>query len=235
MADRAAYAARPRGIHLLGGGRTSASGATPAAPGRLSFLNRVIPLGVIEVSHFAGSVFGAALLLLSQGLARRLDAAYVLTVLAMLAGIAASLLKGADYEEAIILIAILFVLWRARPAFDRRAALFDTRFSPGWIMAVVAAVGASFWLGLFAFKHVEYSQDLWWQFELQSEASRMLRGTVGAGVTVLLFGFARLIGYAPHEAPTPSDADLSAAAAIISATTRDVSEPRVSPRQGDPL
>ena len=82
-------------------------------------------------------------------------------------------------------------------------------------MAVVAAVGASFWLGLFAFKHVEYSQDLWWQFELQSEASRMLRGTVGAGVTVLLFGFARLIGYAPHEAPTPSDADLSAAAAII--------------------
>ena len=51
-----------------------ASGATPAAPGRLSFLNGVIPLGVIEVSHFAGSVFGAALLLLSQGLARRLDA-----------------------------------------------------------------------------------------------------------------------------------------------------------------
>ena len=44
----------------------------------------------------------------------------------------------------------------------------------------------------------------------------MLRATVGAGVTVLLFGFARLIGYAPHEAPAPTDADLSAAAAIIS-------------------
>jgi phosphatidylglycerol lysyltransferase len=192
-----------------------ASGATPAAPGRLSLVNRVLPLGVIELSHFAGSVLGAALLLLSQGLARRLDAAYILTVLAMVGGIAASLLKGADYEEAIVLAAILLVLWRARPAFDRRAALFDTRWSPGWIMAVVAAVGASLWLGLFAFKHVEYSQDLWWQFELHGEASRMLRATVGAGVTLLLFGFARLIGYAPHEAPTPTDADLSAAAAII--------------------
>jgi phosphatidylglycerol lysyltransferase len=192
-----------------------ASGATPAAPGRLSFLNRLLPLGVIELSHFAGSVLGAALLLLSQGLARRLDAAYALTVLAMAAGIVASLLKGGDYEEATVLAAILLVLWRARPAFDRRAALFDTRFSPGWIMAVVAAVSASLWLGLFAFKHVEYSQDLWWQFELHGEASRMLRATVGAGVTVLLFGFARLIGYAPHEATIPTDADLSAAAAII--------------------
>ena len=193
-----------------------ASGATPAAPGRLSFLNRLLPLGVIELSHFAGSVLGAALLLLSQGLARRLDAAYALTVLAMVAGIVASLLKGGDYEEAIVLAAILLVLWRARPAFDRRAALFDTRLSPGWIMTVVAAVGASLWLGLFAFKHVEYSQDLWWQFELHGEASRMLRATVGAGVTVLLFGVARLLAYAPHDAPTPSEADLSAAAAIIS-------------------
>jgi len=193
-----------------------ASGATPAAPGRLGFLNHLFPLGAIELSHFAGSVLGATLLLLSQGLARRLDAAYALTVLAMVAGIVASLLKGGDYEEAIVLAAILLVLWRARPAFDRRAALFDTRFSPGWIMAVVAAVGASLWLGSFAFKHVEYSQDLWWQFELHGEASRMLRATVGAGVTVLLFGFARLIGYAPHEAAPPTDADLSAAAAIIS-------------------
>ena len=194
-----------------------ASGATPAAPGRLSLLNRLLPVGVIELSHFAGSVLGAALLLLSQGLARRLDAAYAFTVLAMVTGIVASLLKGGDYEEAIALSAILLVLWRARPAFDRRAALFDTRFSAGWIMAVVAAVGASLWLGLFAFKHVEYSQDLWWQFELHGEASRMLRATVGAGVTVLLFGVARLLGYAPHEAPAPSESDLSAAAAIISA------------------
>jgi phosphatidylglycerol lysyltransferase len=197
-----------------------ASGATPAAPGRLAFLNRLLPLGLIELSHFAGSVIGAALLLLSQGLGRRLDAAYVLTVLALLAGIVTSLLKGGDYEEAIVIAIILLVLWRARPAFDRRAALFDTRFSPAWTMAVVAAVVASLWLGLFAFKHVEYSQDLWWQFELHGEASRMLRATVAASVTVLLFGIARLIGYAPHEAPAPTDDELSAAAAVIEAQPR---------------
>jgi phosphatidylglycerol lysyltransferase len=196
-----------------------ASGATPAAAGRLSALNRVLPLGLIELSHFAGSIVGAGLLLLSQGLARRLDAAYVLTVAAMAIGIVVSLLKGADYEEAIILAVILLVLWRARPAFDRRAALFETRLSPGWITAVLAALVASIWLGLFAFKHVEYSNELWWQFELHGEASRTLRAMVGAGVTLLLFAFARLIGYAPHEASKPTDADMDAAAIIIARQT----------------
>lgn len=196
-----------------------ASGATPAAPGRLGILSRVLPLGVIELSHFAGSVVGAALLLLSQGLARRLDAAHALTALALAVGIVASLFKGVDYEEAMILGAVLLVLWRARPAFDRRAALFDTRFSAGWIMAVLAAVGASLWLGLFAFKHVEYSNDLWWQFELHGQTSRMLRATVGASITLLLFGVARLIGYAPHEAPMPTDAELDTAATIIATQT----------------
>ncbi len=192
-----------------------ASGATPTAAGRLRLLDRLLPLGLIETSHFIGSVVGAALLLLSQGLARRLDTAYVLTIVAMLAGMASSLLKGADYEEATILGAILLVLWRARPAFDRRGALFDTRFSPGWILAIVGALSASLWLGLFAFKHVEYSNELWWQFELHGEASRMLRATVGAGVTLLLFAVARLIGYAPHEAVRPTEADLRDAANIV--------------------
>ncbi len=195
------------------------SGATPAAAGRLRLVDRVLPLGAIEVSHFIGSVIGAALLVLSQGLARRLDAAYVLTVAAIAVGIAASLLKGADYEEAVILTAVLVVLWRARPAFDRRAALFDTRFSPGWIAAIAGALGTSVWLGLFAFKHVEYSNDLWWQFELRGEASRMLRGSVGAAVTLLLFAFARLMGHRPHEAVEPTDADLAAAGATIAGQT----------------
>ena len=169
------------------------SGATPAAAGRLALLERVLPLGVIEASHFLSSVLGAALLLLSQGLARRLDAAFLLAAVAMALGIGASLLKGVDYEEAAILAVVLVILWRARPAFDRRSAFFDTRFSTGWMLAVAAALGASIGLGEFAYKHVDYSNQLWWQFELHGEASRFLRGTVGAAVLLLLFAFARLI------------------------------------------
>jgi phosphatidylglycerol lysyltransferase len=193
------------------------SGATPAESGRLDILGRLLPLGVIEGSHFLASVAGAGLLVLSQGLARRLDGAYYLTAALMLVGMTALLLKGFDYEEAALLGIVLALLYRARPAFDRRAAFFETRFSARWAAAVVGAIGASLWLGFFAFQHVQYSNELWWQFELQGDASRFLRASVGAGVVLLLVAVARLTGYAPHEASPPTNADLEDAARAISA------------------
>jgi phosphatidylglycerol lysyltransferase len=174
-------------------------------------------LAIIETSHVVASAAGAALLLLSHGLSRRLDAAYYFTVVAMAVGLVTSLLKGGGYVEALYLAAFLLLLHRARPAFDRKAAFFATRFSPPWIAAVVAAVAASVWLGLFAFKHVEYSADLWWQFERNAEASRFLRGSVGAATIVLLFALGRLLGLAEPETGEPSDEDLDAARSIIAA------------------
>jgi phosphatidylglycerol lysyltransferase len=202
-------------LTFLGGVLLLVSGATPAAAGRLTVLERVFPLAVIEVSHFVGSIIGVALLVLSQGLWRRLDAAYFLTTMGITIGIAASLLKGVDYEEAALLAVLLLVLWRARPAFDRRAAFFETRFSARWIAAVVSAVGATAWLGLFAFRHVEYSSELWWQFELHAEASRFLRASVGTAIVLLVFATARLIRRPSHQVVGPDAADLEAAGAII--------------------
>jgi phosphatidylglycerol lysyltransferase len=199
------------------------SGATPAASGRLDLLHRILPLGVIEMSHFAGSIAGAGLLLVSHGLSRRLDAAYYLASALIVVGMAASLLKGFDVEEAALLLFILLVLARARPAFHRRATFFETRFAAEWIAAVVGAVGASIWLGFFAFKHVEYRAELWWRFELSGEASRFLRASVGAAVVVLFTGLARLLGHPRHEIDPPGEADLADAARVIAA------QPNTSP------
>lgn len=207
---------------FLGGVVLLFSGATPAAAGRLNALHRRLPLGVIETSHFVGSIVGAGLLLVSQGLSRRLNAAYYVAVAGVAVGIAASLLKGGDYEEALLLSALLLVLRRARPAFDREAAFFETRFSVGWVCAVLATVAASVWLGFFAFKHVEYSNELWWTFELDSQASRFLRATVAAAVGVLLFGMARLLRPAPPVSSPPTAADLEAVAGCIAAQSSTV-------------
>jgi phosphatidylglycerol lysyltransferase len=217
---RVAEAWTPRalaGLAFFAGAILLVSGATPAAEGRLAMLARVVPLGAIEASHFVASIAGAALLILSQGLARRLDAAFYATSLTLIVGMVASLLKGFDYEEAGLLLGALLVLWRARPAFYRRAAFFDTRFSLGWMAAVAAAIFASVWLGLFAFKHVDYANELWWQFAVEREASRFMRASVGAGVMVMLVALARLLRVAPHEAPEPSDADLDDAQKVIAA------------------
>jgi phosphatidylglycerol lysyltransferase len=204
-------------LTFLAGAVLLLSGATPALPGRLEVLARLLPLGVVEASHFAASVAGVGLLLLSQGLARRIDAAYYLSAVLIVIGTATSLLKGIDYEEAFVLLVVLALLVRARRHFVRRAAIFDVRFSPTWLAALAGAIGSSLWLGFFAFKHVDYANDLWWQFELHGDASRFLRASVGVAIAIMAVGVARLIGHAPHEPQPPSAADLEDAARIISA------------------
>jgi phosphatidylglycerol lysyltransferase len=194
-----------------------ASGATPAAPGRLDLLNRLLPLGVVEASHFVGSVAGAGLLVLSQGLARRLDAAYYLSSILIVVGMTASLLKGFDYEEALLLLLVLAILRQSRGAFDRRAAFLETRFSVEWIAALVGGIGASVWLGFFAYAHVDYAHQLWWQFELHGEASRFLRASVGASIVVLLTATAWMMRAAPHEIDPPTTEDLADAERVIAA------------------
>ena len=155
------------------------SGALPALPERLRWL-RSLPLPLVEISHFLGSVAGMGLLLLARGLQRRLDAAYLLTVGLLGFGILASLLKGLDYEEALILSLVLAALLPFRHSFFRRASLFSERFSTGWVAAIAVVVITSIWLGLFAFRHVEYSDQLWWTVSFQGHAPRFLRATIGA-------------------------------------------------------
>lgn len=196
------------------------SGATPAVSSRMTWLSLHFPIGVIELSHFTGSIAGVVLLLVSQALARRLDAAWLAAVAALGVGIAASILKGLDYEEALAMSAVLVALVMARPAFPRRAAFFATRFSGGWSLAVVAGVAASTYLGFVAYAHVAYSHELWWQFEFQADAPRFLRASVGAGVVLLAFAAARLFRPAGHVVAPPSAEDLAAADAIVRAQSR---------------
>jgi phosphatidylglycerol lysyltransferase len=67
------------------------SGATPAADARLHVLRHIVPLSLLELSHLIGSAAGVALLLLARGLQRRMDAAWHVTVVLLVAGIIASL------------------------------------------------------------------------------------------------------------------------------------------------
>src|SRR4029079_13865231 len=89
----------------------------------------------------------------------------------------------------------------------------------GLSVAIIGAIGASVWLGFFAFKHVAYSNELWWQFELHGEASRFLRATVGAMVALLSFAVSLIAPRSRNEADEPTDADLRAAGEIIATQT----------------
>ena len=186
-----------------------ASGATPALGSRLGLLDRFLPLGVVELSHFLASVAGVGLLFLARALQLRLNAAWAITLALLVAGAVLSLLKGFDFEEAFALSATAAALAVSHRHFRRRSSLWDHRFTPGWIVAIALALVGTTWLGFFAFKHVEYSSDLWWTFELERNAPRFLRASVGVAAALAAFGLARLLRPArrPVSPPAPEVID----------------------------
>ena len=191
------------------------SGATPEVGSRLSWLKDFMPLPVIEVSHFLGSLAGGGLLILASGLQRRIDAAYFFAISLLTGGIIFSLLKGLDYEEALILTAMLVAFIPSHKYFHRKSSLFGHRFTAGWIAGITAVIILSIWLGFFSYKHVEYTENLWWRFAFSANASRFLRATVGIMAMMLFYIMARLMAPAkPKILVTPED-DRSRVEAIV--------------------
>jgi phosphatidylglycerol lysyltransferase len=204
------------GLTLVSGAVLLFSGATRALPKRMDILRDVLPLSVLEVSHLLASVIGMMLLILARGLQRRLDAAYWLTLVLLVAGAVFSLLKGIDYEEATLLTLLAMALAPAHWLFYRRASLFSTTFSVGWIVSIVAVFGCATWLVLFSYKHVAYSSDLWWEFSFyQGGAPRALRALVAAAAAGLLFALASLIRPRRLAPEPPTEAELAQALPLI--------------------
>lgn len=209
------------GVVLMGGAVLLLSGATPSAEGRVRFLRSWLPLPFIEVSHFLGSLVGAAMLVVARGLQRKLDSAWWIATSLSVVGIATSLVKGFDYEEATLLAMVLVVLILSRKRFYRKGFLLHQRFTPGWITAIGLVILCSLWLGAFAFKHVEYQHELWWQFTFRGDAPRFLRASVGVASAFLCLMVWRLSRQtAPKDLMVPSEEDLQAIQSIVGLSTK---------------
>jgi phosphatidylglycerol lysyltransferase len=170
-----------------------ASGATPELDTRLAPLESLLPLAVVELSHLAGSIIGLALLILARALFRRIRAAYHITFWLLVAGAAASLLKGFDYEEAIMLGVVLGVLELGRNGFYRRASILEQRFTPTWVASLIGVVAASVWIGLTTYRHIEYSSDLWWTFAFDANAPRSLRASLVVSILTAAYLWLNLL------------------------------------------
>lgn len=201
---------------FLGGVVLLISGATPAVQDRLLLVSGLMPLPVVEASHILGSMVGLGLLILARGLLGRLDAAWLLSVCLLAAGIVLSLAKGLDYEESAVLAVLLLVLLPCRAEFHRRAALTDLRFTPGWLMAVVEAVAGSIWLTLFSYGHVEYANSLWWQFAVLDDAPRSLRAGFVVVLGIAAVSLAHLLRPVPVRPRLPTPEEKAAVRRILS-------------------
>jgi phosphatidylglycerol lysyltransferase len=196
------------------------SGATPELPHRLAWLRETLPVPVLEISKLLGSVFGVVLLVLSNALHQRIDAAYFATLALLLGGALLSLLKGFAWEEATILGAMALTLAPCRSFFHRKSSLLTQPLSSGWWLAVlVVALGSLVALEL-AYRHVEYSSELWWRFGADTQAPRSPRALLAGGVAFLAIGAARPLRPAPPRPTSPTATDLDRAQTITARSSR---------------
>jgi phosphatidylglycerol lysyltransferase len=191
------------------------SGAIPEEPSRLQWLARLLPLSIIEASHFVASLAGMGLVILAWGLSRRLDGAWLLTLVVLLVGMAASLLKGGNYESATALFFVFLVLLPSRRRFYRRTRLLAEPLSTEWVLLVGLVLVAVVALGEFRYRRVPYSDQLWWRFALHANAPRFLRATVGATALAVGFGLLQLLRPSRRKPAFPSFEGLARVGEIV--------------------
>ena len=97
------------------------SAITPSLAYRLRMLERYSPLEVRQGSRLTASLAGFALLLLAANLWRRKRIAWLFTVVILLVSAVSHLIKGLDYEEATLALALVVWLLYLRPHFHTRS------------------------------------------------------------------------------------------------------------------
>ena len=192
------------------------SGATPDRADRLLWLHHILPLSLIEASHLMGSIIGVGLLFLSRAVQQRMDSAYYTTIVLLAIGMGASLAKGWDCEQAIILGVMLAIFITGRKHFYRKSALLALDYPPQWIFLFLLVVGLSTWLGVFSYRHIEYSDELWWKFSLDGDAPRFLRSLVAVSVVSCAVILYRLMTHRSVKLDLPDAAAIEKARMVAS-------------------
>jgi phosphatidylglycerol lysyltransferase len=137
------------GLVAAGGALMLLSTSTRALSPRLDMLEKIVPLPIVEVSHVAAALTGVLLLVLARGLAKGYRAAIGATIGVLLLAAVSSVLKGLDYEEAVILTGLAVAAWSQAPLFDRPSG-------GAWFTArdlAVAALALFLFLGFGAFTY----------------------------------------------------------------------------------
>jgi phosphatidylglycerol lysyltransferase len=97
------------------------SAATPALAGRLAVLRSFSPLVVRRGSHLTAALAGFALILLADQLWRRKRLAWLLTLIVLIISSISYILKGLNYEEAALSLALAVWLVTLRHHFHARS------------------------------------------------------------------------------------------------------------------
>lgn len=193
------------------------SSLIPSSSDLADELELLLPLGFVEGGALLSSAIGVALLVIAHGLLRRAEGAYWLAILALGAGIVASLMQGLDYDRAVVLALMLLVLIPCRREFFRSTRLTRNPLSLRWVLLVSSVVIAAWAVFFFAHKATPFSNDLWWQFATDQAAPRALRAGLVGSLIIATLMLIMAMRPARITGDVATSEDLEQAIAIIAA------------------
>jgi phosphatidylglycerol lysyltransferase len=173
-------------IVLLSGALMLISSATPTLTQRLRILEQIVPLTVLETSHLANALFGLFLFVVARGLMKGYRNAYRTTLALLLVGALGSVLKGLDYEEAVVLVLTAALLWTQAGLFKLPSRKGGTAIAI--LVPIVLAVFVFAATGIASFDGRELSGALWLTFDHTAEGARFLRALCVLLLAGLLVG-----------------------------------------------
>ncbi len=215
-----AIAPRLAGMSALAGGFVlMLSANTPMNADRRVILEEFIPLPFVEASHFLSSIAGTVMIIVANGLLRRVRAAWWCAVVMAGGGVVFSLLKGFDWEEAVVLCVFLGALLPFHSKFHRHAGIWTRRFTPQWWGLILSIAGLAVWFGFYTSRHVGYESELWWQYSFDNDAARLLRGLAGSALILTFVALTQWLRPAPPRARTPLP-EMDKIAAMVAQNSR---------------
>jgi phosphatidylglycerol lysyltransferase len=107
---------------------------------RVAILREIFPLVFIHLSRFLGMLTGFALVILSINIYKRKKRALQITLLLSVLSIFFYLLKGLDYEEAVLSVILVVLLWLSRKNFTVGSGIPSLKW--GFIQLAVAVMAA---------------------------------------------------------------------------------------------
>jgi phosphatidylglycerol lysyltransferase len=191
------------------------TGTLPDSRQNLEWIRHAFSLRLFEMSHFGASVVGMLLILFSQELRRKQYGAYVAVLALLLLGILLEVVKGHGLSSTILMGGLFVALLPCRSEFTRHSALLKEPFSRDSIVAILCIAGATIWLVFFNYRHVEYTNELWWKFSFDNNAARALRGTSIAMILLLVVSIRKLLRAPDPEPHVPNEAELDELRGII--------------------
>lgn len=194
------------GLVGAGGLLIMLSSASPALYARLALLERFIPLPLVEAGHVAAALAGLLLLVLARGLARGYRAAYRLTLVLLTVASCAAILKGFDWEEAVVLGVLFAGTWSQASLFDRPSR-GDWIEGPDMTIAV-SALALFIVFGVVSHRVTAGTFDRWTYIGYRIQAPRFLR-TAGSLALAVSAGAVYLLLRAPVRFSRPSDEEMA--------------------------